>query len=96
MKTISQHGKYGNMRKEYLQKNRPGFYSTLVQSGKLEQHLAKRDSLAREFVMYIFTDSIIRCPCPTEPEEMMSWVREMNTAIKSLEQMAIQQYITVN
>ena len=34
-------GRYGRMRKSYLEKHRPGLYERLILSGKLYEHLAE-------------------------------------------------------
>ena len=37
-------GRYGRMRKTYLEKHRPGLYERLILSGKLYEHLAEIDT----------------------------------------------------
>jgi hypothetical protein len=39
-------GKYGIMRQQYLEKNRPGLYTRLILSGKLMEHLQEIDKTA--------------------------------------------------
>ena len=41
-------GKYGRMRKRYLQEHRPILFSNLILSGKLYQHLAETDHACKE------------------------------------------------
>lgn len=41
-------GKYGRMRKRYLQEHRPILFSNLILSGKLYQHLAETDHACNE------------------------------------------------
>lgn len=41
-------GKYGMMRKEYLEKHRPGLYARLMLSGKLMSHLADTNEQANK------------------------------------------------
>ncbi len=36
-------GRYGRMRKAYLEEHRPGIYTRLILSGKLYEHLAETD-----------------------------------------------------
>ena len=43
-------GKYGMLRKRFLQEQRKGIYSALMLSGKLYEHLYEVDELTREFV----------------------------------------------
>ena len=41
-------GKYGQMRMEYLRKNRPGLFTRLLLSGKLMEHLHEIDDTCHE------------------------------------------------
>ena len=38
-------GRYGRMRRVYLEKHRPGLYERLILSGKLYEHLAETDQV---------------------------------------------------
>lgn len=40
-------GKYGNLHKKFLKENYPAYYSTLLMTGKLLEHLEKIDCKAR-------------------------------------------------
>ena len=39
-------GKYGMMRRQYLEENRPGMYTRLILSGRLMEHLQEPDRIA--------------------------------------------------
>ncbi len=41
-------GKYGILRQQYLEQNRPGLYTRLILSGKLMEHLQEIDRTAHE------------------------------------------------
>ena len=41
-------GKYGRMRRQYLQAHRPGLYNSLLMSGTLYAHLLEIDQTARK------------------------------------------------
>ena len=41
-------GRYGRMRKAYLEEHRPGLYERLLLSGKLYDHLAETDQVCRD------------------------------------------------
>ena len=41
-------GRYGRMRKAYLEKHRPGLYERLILSGNLYDHLAETDQICRD------------------------------------------------
>ena len=41
-------GRYGRMRKAYLEEHRPGLYERLLLSGKLYDHLAETDQVCQD------------------------------------------------
>ena len=41
-------GRYGRMRRAYLEEHRPGLYTRLILSGKLYEHLAETDQVCRD------------------------------------------------
>ena len=41
-------GRYGRMRRAYLEKHRPGLYERLILSGKLYEHLAETDQVCQD------------------------------------------------
>ena len=41
-------GRYGRMRKAYLEEHHPGMYERLILSGKLYEHLAETDQVCRD------------------------------------------------
>ena len=41
-------GRYGRMRKAYLEEHRPGLYTRLILSGKLYEQLAETDQVCRD------------------------------------------------
>ena len=47
-KTSARIGRYGRMRKAYLEEHRPGLYERLLLSGKLYEHLAEIDTCCAE------------------------------------------------
>lgn len=73
-------GKYGRLRKHYLEEHRPGLYSTLLLSGKLKEHLLEIDQTCHERMERI-------CSAMAEREgvtealkaaDQLEWVRRMN------------------
>ena len=48
-------GRYGRMRKAYLEEHRPGLYERLLLSGKLYDHLAETDQVCRDRMEQIIT-----------------------------------------
>ena len=73
-------GKYGLLRKSYLKDHKPGLYSNLLLTGKLDRHLAEIDRACNERVELI-TNQLAKREGVTEAlkaKNQMEWVRQMN------------------
>lgn len=73
-------GKYGAMRKAYLEEHHPGLYTRLLLSGKLMEHLREVDTAAR-----VRLERIIECMAKAEgvneklkARDPLAWVGLMN------------------
>ncbi len=74
-------GKYGRMRKCFLEQKHDGTFSTLVLSGTLTQHLQDIDQAARD-QMAALTCQLAAAEGVTEElknRDQMEWVRRMNS-----------------
>ena len=73
-------GKYGLLRKTYLKDHKPGLYSNLLLTGKLDRHLAEIDRACNERVELI-TNQLAKREGVTEAlkaKNQMEWARQMN------------------
>ena len=74
-------GKFGRMRKRYLEQRRDGTFSALVLSGKLTEHLMEVDQTAKE-QMETLTRQLAAAEGVTEElksRDQMEWVHRMNS-----------------
>ena len=90
-------GKYGMMRRKYLEESRQGLYTRLILSGKLMEHLQEIDATCSRRI-----DQMIREMAMTEgvteelkAEEQMTWVRKMNALHASAEEIALKELVYV-
>ena len=88
-------GRYGRMRKVYLEKQRPGLYERLLLSGKLYEHLSKIDTCCAERM-----DRMVRRMADAEgiteslkATDQMAWVGRMNSIHQRAEEMILQELI---
>ncbi len=75
-------GRWGMMRKDYLEKNRPGLYTRLLLAGALDDHLRYVDEQANSRY-YTLMDGYRCCWGITEnlkQRDQMRWVQLMNLA----------------
>ena len=74
-------GKYGRMRKRYLEQKHDGTFSALVLSGKLTEHLMEVDQTAKE-QMETLTRQLAAAEGVTESlktRDQLEWLRHMNS-----------------
>ena len=74
-------GKYGRMRKRYLEQKYDGTFSALVLSGKLTRHLQDIDQTAKE-QMATLTRRLAAAEGVTEElksRDQLEWLRRMNS-----------------
>ena len=74
-------GKYGLLRKSYLKGHKRGWYSCLLLTGKLDEHLAEIDHSCNERIELI-TNQLAQRESVTEAlkaTDQMTWVERMNS-----------------
>jgi hypothetical protein len=88
-------GKYGRMRKRYLQEHRPILFSELILSGNLYQNLAETDHACKERI-----ELIIRQMKEQEDisetlktADQMEWVRRLNGIQKRAEEIVLSELV---
>ena len=82
-------GKYGRMRKRYLEQKHDGTFSALVLSGKLTRHLQDIDQAARN-QMAALIPQLAAAEGVTEElksRDQLEWVRRMNSIRNRVEEM---------
>ena len=88
-------GKYGRMRKKYLQENRPGLYSRLLLSEKLQSHLLEIEQAARNRLEQMLP-ALAQEAGATESlkaSDPMKWVGLMNTCKAQAEEIILSELI---
>ena len=88
-------GKYGLLRKSYLKERKHGWYSSLLLTGKLDEHLAEIDHSCTERVELIM-NQLARREGVTEAlkaADQMEWVRRMNNIRASAEEIVLSELV---
>lgn len=88
-------GKYGRLRKRYLKEHRPVFYTNLLVTGKLFQHLAEIEHVCEER-MDLLTRQMARQEGVTEvlkAADQMEWIRRMNSIQSRAEEIVLSELI---
>ena len=89
------YGKYGLLRKQFLQKHHKGYYTALLLRGKLTEHLnqidvsanARMDFLVSQMQKRLHIDESLKS------RDQMAWVREMNNIYATAEEIILKEII---
>lgn len=88
-------GKYGRMRKKYLQEHKPGLYNRLVLSEKLHEHCAEIDAAARSRIDTTLPRLAEAAGANEELKacDPLKWVGLMNTCKTQVEEIILSELI---
>ena len=88
-------GKYGLLRKSYLKEHKRGWYSSLLLTGKLDEHLAKIDCTCTERVELIMYQLAQRegVTEALKASDQMAWVRRMNCVRARVEEIVLSELV---
>lgn len=85
-------GKYGMMRRSYLEENRPAMYEQMIRQGTLKNHLLEIDALARSMVQEQIKKRLEATPAP-EKSNQLAWVGHMNNLKHAAEEVVLRELI---
>lgn len=88
-------GKYGRMRKKYLQEHRPILFNRLVLNGKLQSHLLKIEETANRRLEQMMKEMAEKNGATEKlkAEDQMAWVGLMNSLQNQAEEMILAELI---
>ncbi|NLK37995.1 MAG: TnpV protein [Epulopiscium sp.] len=86
-------GKYGRMRKQYLQENKKPLFHSLLLSEKLFPHLMEIDQTANRRLEQIMKDLQKMQTPPDKMTHQMEWVGYMNNLKAQAEEMVLTELI---
>ena len=86
-------GKYGRMRKTYLQEHRSALFNSLILSEKLYPHLLEIDQTATRRMEQIMTDLQKTQAPPDKMTHQMEWVGYMNSLKSQAEELILAELI---
>ena len=89
------YGKYGRMRKTFLQKHRYGLYLELLLNGQLVKHLNELDAKAHEQVEFLIRQMAEKQDVTEnlKAHDQMAWVRKMNNIRNAAEEIVLSELI---
>ena len=88
-------GKYGMMRQQYLEQQRPGLYTRLILSGKLMEHLQEIEATAQSRLESLMSQLKEKNHVTEElkAKDQMKWVGMMNSLKNQAEEIILTELI---
>ena len=88
-------GKYGMMRRRYLEENRQGLYTRMILNGTLMEHLQEIDETCHRRMNQMI-QAMAKAEGITEvlkAKDQLSWVRKMNSLHNCAEEIVIKELV---
>ena len=86
-------GKYGRMRRAYLEENNPMLLNDLILSEELFPHLQEIDETAHRRVGQLMNELLEKNPAPDKATQQMAWVQHMNSLKAQAEEVVMTELI---
>ena len=88
-------GKYGLLCKSYLKDYKPGWYQSMLLTGKLDKHLVDIDEQARERFERIIEQmkQVEQVTEELKAKDLLAWVQAMNSICNRADEIVRQQLI---
>ena len=86
-------GKYGEMRRKYLQEHRKATYSMMVLEGTLKQHLMDVNEQAHKQIEVMIDYLLKANPAPDKAMNQFGWIQHMNILKVQAEEIILQELI---
>lgn len=88
-------GKYGRMRRVFLQEHKPMLFDDLVLTEQLFPHLYEVQEIAKARVERIVEGLLEKNPAPEKEKDAMGWVRHMNMLKAQAEEVVMAELIYI-
>ena len=94
-KTEKPLGRYGRIRKDYLQKHQPMLFQSLLLTGKLYPHLLEIEETANSRMEQLLPQLMEQCGVTEQlkADDMMKWVGLMNNCKAQAEELILNELI---
>ena len=86
-------GKYGRMRRSFLEQNKPMLFNDLILTEKLFPHLWEIDQTAEMRLKQIMAQLLAQNPAPDKKQNQMGWVQHMETLKAQAEEVILTELI---
>ena len=89
------YGKYGMLRKRFLQQHHKGYYTALLLHGKLTEHLNQIDNVANASMDFFVSQmkKKLHINETLKSRDQIAWVREMSNIYNAAEEIVLNELI---
>ena len=86
-------GKYGRMRRTFLEQNKPMLFNDMVLTETLFPHLWEVQQTCEKRIGLLMTELLAKNPVPDKATEQLAWVAHMNSLKAQAEEIILQELI---
>ena len=86
-------GKYGRMRRAFLEQNRPMLFNDMILTESLFPHLWEIEETAKARVEFLMEQYLKDSPVPDKETQQMAWVQHMNSLKAQAEEVVMTELI---
>lgn len=86
-------GKYGRMRRAFLEQNNPMLFNYMVLTEKLFPHLWEVQQTCEKRMELLMTDLLAKNPAPDKATQQLAWVAHMNSLKAQAEEIILRELV---
>lgn len=86
-------GKYGRMRRAFLEQNKPMFFSDMVLTETLFPHLWEVQQTCEKRMDLLMAELLVKNPAPDKVTQQFAWVAHMNSLKAQAEELVVSELI---
>ena len=86
-------GKYGRMRRAFLEQNNPMLLNDMILTESLFPHLREVQQTCEERMELLMTDLLAKNPAPDKATQQLAWVAHMNSLKAQAEEIVLQELV---
>ena len=86
-------GKYGRMRRAFLEQNKPMLFSEMVLTETLFSHLWEVQQTCEKRMELLMADLLVKNPAPDKATQQLAWAAHMNSLTAQAEELVVSELI---
>ena len=86
-------GKYGRMRRAFLEQNKPMLFDDMVLTESLFPHLWEIQMTCEKRIELLMSDLLEKNPAPDKATQQLAWVAHMNSLKAQAEEIILQELV---